>query len=691
MIQFEAAHCTTSQDMVSLSSSSQFSTDRHLFADGGLRLLTDDELHLLIRNKLDEFRPSSPKESDLRDPQYEDISDCEDKSKLPYEDVSDDENQCIQESAELSEPTTRNSRTGLDEVQIKNQFPETETRCCRSPLIQTKGDENETNISCSVLKDKKELDNQQHDGDDDEENDWNVMPITILNLNFENTDDGECGGKTSSSFITARLGRPTPNPVPASAFSQMEVFDTPAQQELAVKCGQVSFVVPSSSINLQGTSNFLGSREELCSEAEDSCETDDSLDYSSGSECNYLTVSNQVVGNLSSSLINNVSSDSEGKNQGKLTKNLQKSSNVIVCIDSDDETNSENSGTCTSNKAEPLKSHCKNVVVPSALDPATAQLQVGHTETTNLGQGTAKGLCAKNKQTNSDDDVIIILSDSDDDDIVELVEAMTPSLISVNSEVWVKEHTADKDILQDLKQSSAESSEPSWDKPGSSGLIPPGENSFHEPSREIKDLTRKRMPSSETEEVIVDDDLNNAVNGLCTKKKKVSEASGSLGPVIPRLFVQVSPHSDEQVQLVHESTVQSRETDFLFSNSSTVGSHSDSFRKKSQYSRDETGKLTSKFKGPKKVHSTPESNVDRSSFEPKIPASSLKGHLPYRRHSSSRPHFPLRSSSSLSGTTQSMEKTNNARRKVFSDWKKNHVPLRRERKARGTNYCRQSL
>lgn len=594
-----------------------------------------------------------------RDPEYEDISEDEDKSKLLsselYEDVSDDENQCIQQSAELSEPITVNSRTGLDELQI----PATETRCCRSPLLQTEGDGHETNISSSVLKDKQELD-YQHDDYDEEEDIWDLMPLTIANLQFEQTDDGECGSKTSSSFTNPRLGT-APNPVPASAFSQMEVFDTPAQQKQAVKSGQVSSVVPSNSSNHQRTSNIPGSREELSSEDE---ETEDSLDYSSGSESNYLTVSNQFR-NSSSSLITDVSLDSEERSQGDQTKNYQKSFNQddIVYIDSDDDECVKTKSTTNSPNCENIgtKSQCKNDALPPALDPATAQLQEGRTETTNLCQGTT------NRPTHSDDDVIIILSDSDDGSVEVDVE--------------------------DLEQSSAEWSEPrpesSWEKPGTSKLIPPGQTSYHELSRERKDVRRKRTPSSETEEENVDENLNNAVNDRSNKQKKVklSEKRGSLGPVIPRLLVQPSPLSGQQLQLVHESVGQSGETD-LSSSSSTEGSHSESFRNKSPHSiREETGKFTSKFKRSKKVHNTPGSKVDPS-FEPKKRASSLKGHPAYSRHSPSCPPVPLRSSSSFSATS---EQSNHARRKVFSDWQKNHVPLRRERKARKANCHRQSL
>lgn len=585
----------------------------------------------------------------IKDTQYDDISEQENKSEC----LSSNEDLCIQNFAIDMPPTakvpesTGDARFGLDQVQSKST----------SHKDLTDGD------SGAVFASKYELDSLLTDTDDDDE--WEVVPLSIFRLTFEETDDRACEGKTNRSCSAQKT---------TSAFSQMEVFDTPAEQELAVKFGQVSFVVPSYSSNRERMSQILRRRKELCSEPEDSCDTDNSSDYSSDSESNNLTVPKQSVQNVSSSLQVNIVK-SEKKNQGNKAKKWQKSSiqEAIINLDSDDESDedcvkktesserchphSENSWTNAANEhkipyLQPLKG--------STVYPSTGYHQG---ESSQISRGTENGLCVINEVSSQkiSNNIIIIVSDSDDD-------SMEMFNIRPHSEPV---DLTDKENLKDPKQSSAEQSESNsksnWDKDVSNRPIIPGKTSFYESSTEKKDLTKKRILSSER---VDSDNLNNAGNGLCTKRKKVitSEAGSSmdLGPVIPRLLVQLSPHSSEHIQLVHESGSESRDKDLFTPNS---------FREKT----------VNGFGGNfSKVHNTPRLKLNRASFGLKKGAPSPKQLL----HNLPLPYAP----DPLKKGLLSVDRTIHARNKVFNDWQRNHVPLRKERKAtKRKNYRRRTL
>ncbi|XP_017281767.1 uncharacterized protein LOC108241833 [Kryptolebias marmoratus] len=544
---------------------------------------SEDQQHCYISCK------EKPLSCSLKDPQYEDVS--SDPSTEPYEDG----NQCIQDAVvetpsppEVSEPTAGNSsRFGLDERLGSNK----------------------TNFSWAVFEDEHELDNPLNDSDDDDDDEWEVIPITIFNLKFEEVDDGECSGETSWSCEDSGLKKPPPKPVPASAFSQMEVFDTPAEQELAEKFGQVCFVVPPSGSSHKRKSQILRSRKESCTEPEDSCETDNSSDYSSGPESNFLTTSKQLTKNYSSSL--------------QMSAVEAKSSNqdVIINLDSDEESG-------------------KDCVEETKGAEGCSLHKGGNTETLTHSWGTEKDPHV------NDDDVIVILSDSDDDSMEICDQAVSPS-----------SHSVDPKNLRDLKRSSSEPSKWDHDKPGPSRPSTSGKISFHESSRGVRDLTKKGASSSETEDS--DDDLNKAGSSLCTNRKKVklSEADDSLGPgpVIPRLFARLYPDSSKPVQLVNESGVQSRDKDLLTPNSSTNTGCSDLFRNKHS-TKDKTGKRAPKSSLPNNSPPTPSPSV------------------------------------LLKTATPSVEQTNHARSKVFSDWRRKHVPIRRERKAaKRKKYSRHTL
>lgn len=193
----------------------------------------------------------------LKDPQYDDISDSEVSPPLTehpqYEDISEDEHPCnegVAEERPLCQPSVS----------------------CRPPTVV---EEDET--------------------DDEMEDDWIVVPISMtdLKLELEEVDMGcpettpvddcedepeiiDCDGSPT--------GRETRRPAPPSS-SKLEEFDN-----------LESFI---EAMGIQSLSKFEVESEQRPpqsrGESADSIETENSCDYSSGSEHNYLTVSRWML------------------------------------------------------------------------------------------------------------------------------------------------------------------------------------------------------------------------------------------------------------------------------------------------------------------------------------------------------------------------------------------------------------
>ncbi|XP_014914010.1 uncharacterized protein LOC106963550 isoform X2 [Poecilia latipinna] len=203
----------------------------------------------------------------------------------------------------------------------------------------------------------------------DEESDveFEVVPVIMSDLNPEPVEeepalgkviqhDGDHENQIHQHGVSTRQSC-APKPVPASAFSKMAIFDTPDDQEQAIRCGQVSFVALP-----------CGSPESTSGQGEDSCPTEDSCSYSSGPECNYMTVSKELYKSISSAqrktdhcvpenredvqvppddgIIDNMALDAEDDHcESEMKKQSQPSENskqnyesvVIILSDSDEE------------------------------------------------------------------------------------------------------------------------------------------------------------------------------------------------------------------------------------------------------------------------------------------------------------------------------------------------------------------
>ncbi|XP_054911751.1 uncharacterized protein LOC129376231 [Poeciliopsis prolifica] len=319
------------------------------------------------------------------DPQYDDISDVEEHSWLTarflrvegYEDVSEDENQGSGKRTGkmgstppvVSVPCSKT----LENVQLYDS-PNTPTldeiTDIHSPYsVETAESEHHLCIERDHGGQTNHFLYEEFSDESDEESEveFEVVPIMMSDFNPEPVEEESASGKVMQHVgvhenqaqqhgVNARQSC-APKPVPASAFSKMAIFDTPDDQEQAFRCGQVSFVALP-----------CGSPESTSGQGEDSCATEDSCSYSSGPECNYMTVSKELYKSISSAqrktghcvpkngevvqmplddgVIDNLALDLEDNHcESKIKKQSQTSENfkqndesvVIILSDSDEE------------------------------------------------------------------------------------------------------------------------------------------------------------------------------------------------------------------------------------------------------------------------------------------------------------------------------------------------------------------
>ncbi|XP_032361745.1 uncharacterized protein LOC116673489 isoform X5 [Etheostoma spectabile] len=286
------------------------------------------------------------------DPQYRYISDAENpqresmamETSSPAQVAAPNNTQSPFENegyGHLQGQTQTNTVTISDELVPKKQVsPDTET--------QDKAHCSYTFVETGPLYPKCDsgpFSEEETDGDDDDDDDWLFIPISISDLKLKShnkdqdspersvLDGGERHCDTSPTYWTS------PKPLPASS-SQIDTFDTLESFKQAFR----------STPELEMDSRKLETTENR-RESVDSCETEDSCDYSSASEHRYLTVSRMRSAPLPSETIESEGEGievtnmpiSQNKSLGKSgMKRLTNGQNNprkadIIILDSDDE------------------------------------------------------------------------------------------------------------------------------------------------------------------------------------------------------------------------------------------------------------------------------------------------------------------------------------------------------------------
>lgn len=348
----------------------------------------------------------------IRDPQYDDISDEDQPGVM----MTDEDKETDKSLCSGNEPSIKKYSHEPVQVQIKPvsdeqisvkaaqtsgelscSYPRADDGFHLKPHSDAGWQTNHSSSPCIMLEGEHEMHSPPDDNDEDDDDGWEVIPVSILNLEFDPGKQSDLKGEAETGVMVQKA-------VPASAFSQMEIFDTPVEVQ-AVKSRQVSFVSVCGSNKRM--SHSRNKRNDLSSEVEDSNDTEDSCDYSSGPEGNYITVSRQLLKNLPAS--------------------SRRQEADVINLDSDDETDcrkrrrkrfcsspaSENSGAAEKTRHFPqtVEENCQNTKLPGL--PGRFQEDPMHMANVSLSERTEQHGVSRKMNLN-DNIIITILSDSDE-------------------------------------------------------------------------------------------------------------------------------------------------------------------------------------------------------------------------------------------------------------------------------------
>ncbi|XP_069012437.1 uro-adherence factor A-like isoform X2 [Embiotoca jacksoni] len=381
--------------MVKIQNVESVSTNHRVREDS---LHVGSQAHLsttLPENKVRQITPASGSEDEktfsvtlLKDPLYEDISDTEDMSQMDteheeqsfsaafkhslYEDISDQDSPGTHRTEDMSssEPIVRQRGQGgaqMKSTSDEEVTPKTEpvNRCSCPCFLETSAgfervlcpkcdsdrmvgrQTNHPHCPSSAWKDEDETDDQLDD-------DWLVIPLEMADLEFEPADedpavvlldDGDEVRHCSGPALCVQL-RPAPNPVPASAFPQMEDFDTLESFKQAKAGRGKTFKIVLEMSTAEGEPQTPESSTDGFAEPEDGSETDDSSDYPNGPQNNKMTASSRCFKNLSEpSTDTDVSKDEDDDTTVQKCQSIsrRKSSEKedIIILDSDTEDDSD--------------------------------------------------------------------------------------------------------------------------------------------------------------------------------------------------------------------------------------------------------------------------------------------------------------------------------------------------------------
>ncbi|XP_012708216.2 uncharacterized protein LOC105917836 [Fundulus heteroclitus] len=531
---------------------------------------------------------------------------------------------------------------------------------------------------CSVLN--KEADDGSDEGEDSED-DWEVIPVSILDLKFEPLekqpasgkavqDDDEHGSKIPLRGLSAQQ-RFALKPLPASAFAKIAVFDTPDDQEQASRSGQLSYVTPSCYSPKQKSQM---DRKELCSEPEDSCDTDDSFTYSSGPKCNYMTVPKELLESLSSPgrrktyrCVPKTDQDVQKHRDLTMVQN-RVGDGIINLLDSDEEAEAKTE--------ERLSETWENWGVPSC--------------TQRMGSPGSRDsesedcVLVEDEIKQNDESVVIILSDSEDESRENYNWAKTSFTAEPQdcgraaSSTQARNAAAAEEPPAVLRRASADSSEQRHRSQHELGYQSSGPRvSSQESAGRMEELSKQREVGSPEAES--NDDFPNDGKDSVPKRKKLkmtscdgrlsAEADSTVSPtVIPRLLVREFK-SGELVKDVGECREPKQ------AKSSSAASTSILLKERLRFL------MNTGLRKPASPPS-PANDAHRNACRRVMHAAASKHQ---RSHSSDSPapsdhaFVPARFPSGLA-PVQPTQGTHHARTKVHTDWQRQHVPLRREKK-----------
>ncbi|XP_037616057.1 dentin sialophosphoprotein-like isoform X4 [Sebastes umbrosus] len=293
--------------------------------------------------------------SDADSPQYEDVSDADspqneymtvDTSQVPdpKDEQSPFENEHVHGQAQRkTEITPDEEAIPKQQVSLKTETLEIAQHCSCSCFVET--DYGFEDLSCpkcnretrtnhfvsnspsSVLQAEDNTDDETDDETDDDM-DYDCLTISMLDLKFEPEDEDQDSleknalevGETEDEERLHDTSPTPPKPVLAFDFPQLPVYDTKESFIQAMTC---RFEVASGESTPEH--EMVSEEAQNRRRSVDSCETEDSCDYSSASEHNYLTVSRKMLRKRSAPQPSETDvSASEKEGEGDEFANMQK-------------------------------------------------------------------------------------------------------------------------------------------------------------------------------------------------------------------------------------------------------------------------------------------------------------------------------------------------------------------------------
>ncbi|KAM3587932.1 uncharacterized protein V6R79_017546 [Siganus canaliculatus] len=288
-------------------------TNREERVDVGSLCLQSDVSIELSGKKIRSSPPVKDFVTMLKDPQYEDISD---------EDLSQNATdlQYTEHAKLICFQDTRNKHTSIDETTMVENLtvgkssltPETgpsnnerlqlEDGSCghEQDLIEVTA---EISLNKKVPQVKRASGSPSFD-EPETDDDCDVFTIIMTDLHFEVQDrdqhspenvmhDCAEGGDQETQFDKSPVHCEEQVP----QIEEFDTIDTFLQANTVKKAFELTFNPSPRKVTLDsgGEPDTSQNRRETCSEPDDSCETEDSCDYSTGSEHNYLTVSRKLL------------------------------------------------------------------------------------------------------------------------------------------------------------------------------------------------------------------------------------------------------------------------------------------------------------------------------------------------------------------------------------------------------------
>lgn len=715
------------------------------------KVVTHSTVHSLVDEK---------SKTVVKSMQYEDISDFEDTSQvdrklcdtervesavasnyenIQYEDVSEAESPQIDNvavempsfSPKVSKPNIKQHGLVQGQTQVKTisedkLIPEKGSKKTKTPDIaqhscpdsfETNDSENEkalgwqTNNSFSLSS----VSEDEDETDDEMDDDSLVVCLSILDIKFEPVDgdqahqellldDGEHADKLrhfGTSPALSGLQLPTPDPVPASAFSQIEVFDTVERFQKAkyVHLGTKKVTSPGMSTSERNPAAPQDWSDSL-SEPSNSCDTEDSCDYSPGSKHNYLTVPKQLLKNLRAPTSSTTESEDEAvANFQKSHTKSRHDNNDIIILDSDSDNESDQNPENVDSWCGTVKENFnKSGIPPTEEFNEVVEVQKSYSVLPHrpekcppLLEHRSRSGHAKVKISEQRISHVIILSSDSEDDSHQNDEKKTSTFSSGSEEndnapfVKQKRKTMNREDnsaekpLHEARLSSAASSKPQYgceleQMQNSSPDHAQQENTRHTTSKKhFTKRKRRRILSSDTEDS--EDNLSDHKNTFYSNKKPQNNTVSKDSPEQqlhcsaldsnPVTHVQKSCQSSELWKPLGEHTQSNDETLMVPKTTTPIRKK---YKEAPHSYRDRQESVVSKLKPASDT--TPLSKVKQSSSRPS--SSELRRSQSYP--STQHPYAPRKSSS------PSTSKQSSARKQVIHDWENSYVPTRRDRK-----------